>query len=368
MSLTLECVIEFLRVRGLVSEQMLVEHDVRVEEVGGRNHNFRVVVTGGPSYFVKQAPPEDTDDPAVTVESELYRRVREVPAWNHLASYIPRFRLYDAGQAVLVTDWDSDLRDVVGFEDEPDVLSRTPVGEATATALAACHRAGRNANGADLEFLPKAAPGILSIGRPSPSHLKYLSPAQIQVIQVIQEQPAMQAVLDQIGADWAGTSIVHTDVKWSNVLKRVDRQHGGVLGVVLIDWELARLGDPAWDVGSVFHNYLTHCVLSASVPDRSSPAEAAEAIGAALASSHNQLHAFWDTYAREAQPFEPMGRPFLSRAINSCIVRLVQTAYEWCQEETAISGRAAALLQLALNMLGRTDEARRVVFGGLAEH
>jgi hypothetical protein len=281
---------------------------------------------------------------------------------------MPRFRLYDAGMAVLITDWNSDLRDVAGFDDERDVPTLTPVGEAMAMALATCHRAGRNANGTDLEFLPRAAPGILNIGRPSPSYLRYLSAAQFQVIQVIQEHTALQAVLDQIGAEWAGTSIVHTDLKWSNVLMRIDRDRGGVPDVVLLDWELARLGDPAWDVGSVFHSYLTHCVLCARPPERSGPGEAAEAIGSVLASFHDQLHSFWDTYAREARPFEPIGRPFLSRAVSCCIARLVQTAYEWSDNETTISGRAAALLQLALNMLSRTDEALRVVLGGLAEH
>jgi hypothetical protein len=367
-ALTLERVIAFLQARGLISEQTLVEHDVRVEEIAGRNHNFRVVVTGAPSYFLKQAPPDDMEDPALAVESELYRRVLQDGPWNYLAPCIPRFRLYDADEAVLVTDWDPELRDVVGFDDECAVLSMTPVGEAAARALAACHRAGQSADGDELRFLPRTPPDILSMGRPSPSALRFLSPAQIQVIQVIQERPAIQAAMDRIGAEWTGRSLVHTDVKWSNVLMRVDRDHGGVIGVVLIDWELGRLGDAAWDVGSVFHSYLAHGVLSAPVPDRSTPGEAAEAIGAALSSFHNQLRAFWDTYAREAQPFEPVGGRFLERAIRCCIVRLVQTAYEWSQEETAVSSRAAALLQLALNMLSRTDEARRVVLGGLTEH
>jgi hypothetical protein len=352
----------------LVTEEMLVHRDLRVEETPGRNHNFRVEVKGGPSYFLKQAPPDDVEDPLLLIEAELYRRVLEGHPWSQLEPFVPHFRLYDIKQTVLVTDLELGLSDVGGFGDEYSVLGLARVGEPLARALAACHRAAPGAGASDLEFLPRAAPGILGITCPHPSSVQYLSPAQIEVIHLLQNQSPIKAAFDETRAGWTATCLVHGDVKWTNVLVRVDAQSGRPAGVMLVDWELARLGDPAWDVGSVFHSYLAHSVLSAAIPEGSSSREAAEAMGAALSSFYDEVGAFWDTYASGARLSRGGGRPLLSQAIRCCIVRLVQSAYEWSQNETVIPGRAAAILQLAINMLNNAEDSRRVVLGGLIEH
>jgi hypothetical protein len=365
--LTSDGVIGFLLARGLVSEQMLVEADVRVEETAGRNHNFRFMARGGRSYFLKQALPEDLEDLPLEVEAELYRCVLEEPSWSHLAGFVPRFRLYDARQAVLVVDLELGLKHVGGFGDVYSFLGLAHVSEPMARALAACHRTNPSATASNLGFLPRAAPGILRIGRPHASALRYLSPAQIQIIQVIQDRPALQGAFDEIRTGWTATCLVHGDVRWANVLVRVDAQSGAPTGVMLIDWELARWGDTAWDVGSVFHSYLLHGVLTAPVPAHSRPLEAAEAIGAVLPSFHNELGTFWDTYCRAAPSRAINGRSLLGRAIQCCIARLVQSAYELSDNAATIPGRAAAILQLAINMLTPGDTARKVVLGGLAE-
>src|SRR3954447_13138089 len=120
--LTSERVIALLLSRGLLSVRMLVEGDVRVEETPGRNHNFRVEVAGGPGYFVKQAPPEDVENSPLEVEAELYRRVLEEPSWSRLKPFVPRFRLYDALETVLVTDLELQLTGVAGLGDEHSSL------------------------------------------------------------------------------------------------------------------------------------------------------------------------------------------------------------------------------------------------------
>lgn len=364
----MESVIEFLLARGLVSPQMLVEGDLRVEEIPGRNQNFRLVTSGGPGYFLKQAPPDDLEEPPLAVEAEVYRRAAEDGSWLDVQPFVPRFRLYDAEQVVLVTDLEIGLSNVRGFGAEHSVLGLATVSESLASALAACRRVYPSADGSDLAFLPRFIPGILNISRPRPSLLQHLSPAQIEIIRALQDCPAVAAAFDEIRSAWRETSLVHGDVKWANVLVRVDPQSGGPRGVMFTDWELAQWGDPAWDVGSVFHSYLAHAVLSAVVPDDSSSMEAAEAIGAALPSFYSELGRFWDTYTCATGISSHEKGELLSLAILCCIARMVQSAYEWSQEESALPGRAAALLQLALNMLSRPDDARRVVLGGLAEH
>ena len=365
--LTAEGVVGLLLGGGLLSEQMLVEGDVRVEEIPGRNRNFRVVASGSGSYFVKQAPPEDLDDRWLRVEAELYRRALEQQSWSDLRPFFPRFRLYDDVQAVLVTDLELEVSHAVGFGGDNSVFGLGRIGESLAGALAACHGVDPRGEVYDLDFLPSEAPGILSVTRPRPAALQYLSPAQAHVIQVLQTSAAMMEAFDEMRAGWSARCLIHGDVKWSNVLVRVDAK-GSPRGVLLMDWELAQLGDAAWDVGSVFHGYLTHAVLSAAVPPHSNARNAAQAIGTALPSLRNELVTFWDTYSRLTQTCGEERERFLKRSVRCCIARLVQSAYEWSQSERALPGRAAAVLQLGLNMLSHPDGARRVVLGGLAEH
>jgi hypothetical protein len=366
--LTSEAVIGFLLARDLLTEQVLVEGDLRVEETPGRNRNFRVEAKGGLSYFLKQAPPDEVKDSPLQLEAEVYRRVLETESWSHLQPFVPRFRLFDVHHAVLVTDLELALSDVTRLDEKQSVLGLARMSDSLGHALANCHRADPSASASRFDFLPRLVPGILSLSRPQPSALQYLSPAQIQVIQVVQEQIAVQAAFEKIRSGWVERCLIHGDVKWVNVMVRVDAQPGNPLRVVLLDWELARLGDPAWDVGSVFHSYLVHTVLSAAVPDRASCREAAERIGAALPSFYGELGTFWETYVRASGASWHGGGELLRRSILCCVARLVQSAYEWSQNERTIPGRAAAILQLGINMLRNHDETRRLVLGELAEH
>jgi hypothetical protein len=357
--------VDFLLARDLLLEQTLVEGDVRVTPVPGRNHNLRVLASKGPSYFIKQVPPEELGDPRLPVEAELYRLVLRDRLWSHLQPFVPQFRYYDAGQLVLVTSMELELSEADGSRDEHAVPGLPRLGEPLARALAACHRTTPSTTPLDVEFLPPMPPGILSIGRPHPSALQYLSPAQIQLIQIVQEQSAMLAAFDRLYAEWTGKCLIHGDVKWANVLVRPDRGSGQPVGVKLVDWELAQVGEPAWDVGSVFHSHLLHAVLYADIPENAPSSEAAAVIGAALPSVYGELGTFWNTYVCISGTSGQDRTKLLSQSIVCCVARLVQSAFEWCQEETTLPGRAAAILQLGVNMLSHPKDAHRVVLGGL---
>jgi len=363
--LTVGRAVDFLLARNLISEQTLVEGDLRVEAVPGRNRNLRVHASKGSSYFLKQVPPEEMKDPRLPIEAELYRLVMRDGHWGHLSPWVPRFRFYDAAELVLVTDLELDLSETE-FDDQHATLGLPPLAEPLARALSACHCINPGTMQSRVDFLPQIPPGILSIGRPRPSALQYLSPAQIELIHIIQEHPMIMAAFDELHAGWTGECLVHGDVKWANVLVRPFADSGACV-VKLVDWELAQLGDPAWDVGSVLHSYLLYCVLSADIPGNARPNEAAERIAAALPPFYGELRKFWNTYTCLTETSSQETPELLARSIAWCIARLVQSAYEWSQEELILPGRAAAILQLGLNMLSHPDDARRMVLGGIGE-
>ena len=46
--------------------------------------------------------------------------------------------------------------------------------------------------------------------------------------------------------------------------------------MLLLDWEMAQLGDPAWDVGAALHAFITEAVLGLELTDGTKPEAAAD--------------------------------------------------------------------------------------------
>ena len=105
--------------------------------------------------------------------------------------------------------------------------------------------------------------------------------------------------------------LVHGDLKWDNCLIE------GSDGVRVIDWEMAAVGDPAWDVAGILQDHLVFCraVASPTEPDDLLRERAGEAAAEFLS-------------AYLAAPDAPDRAGFSDRAVRLTGARLVQSALE----------------------------------------
>jgi Phosphotransferase enzyme family len=128
--------------------------------------------------------------------------------------------------------------------------------------------------------------------------------------------------------------LVHGDLKWDNCL--ID----GDSGVRVVDWETAAVGDPAWDVAAIVHEYavIRHRALLTNGNEASMRTQ-------------QSLHAFRDAY-RTAWPDE--GDAVFERALAFSGARLVQTALEWADAGVE-ENSSRALLDDALDALRRPE-------------
>lgn len=374
-SLTLEEAIPFLLERRLLETRHLFDDDVSAGEVGGLNTNVCVITQHGPSYFLKQhrgAGPRARS--RALVETELYRRVAQDEWAARLSPFLPRFHLADPGRGLLVLEY---VASGPLVEDEPDADdalrdSDGPSGQLgipafagyLAEALAAAHGipADPDLPPAELAFLPRETPWALAIARPVPDMLSDLSPAQLELLRLIQADERICAVLDERRQGWQPTRLIHGDLKWSNIVPVTAGESQKPIGVRLVDWELAKIGDPAWDVGSVFHSYLARSVAATRVEELSVD-EATAAMAAHFARAQQELRRFWHAYSRAAILDESSVAGFLDRAVPFCGARLLQSAYEWSQGGRRLSRSALSLLQLGINFLRKPSEAGAVVLG-----
>ena len=335
LRLTPESCVAYLLNLGLLDRHTLVEQEVQVQDVFGRNHNLRVTIAGGSGYFIKQAPPEDRAlDSPLAVEAAVYR--------SGLLPFLPRLIHFDPEAFVLVLE-------LLPARGEATVSGESYRG--AATMLAAAHRIDRSAHGGSLP-LAAAAPWVFDMARPSPASLRELAPAQLALFESLQSSARLLEALDRMRERWEPEALIHGDFKWSNLAAGK-----------LLDWELAQWGDPAWDVGGAMHGVVVEDLLALELPGDGGPERLFEMLGAMLSRRRDDHRAFWSAYLTERGLPAGSAASLQERVPAATGLRLIKTAYEWCQAETRIPRRAAAILQLGINMVTRPDEALRFVLG-----
>jgi thiamine kinase-like enzyme len=133
--------------------------------------------------------------------------------------------------------------------------------------------------------------------------------------------------------------------------------------IKLVDWELAGLGDPSWDVGTVFSEYLNLWLVGTPMTIAVSPEESPILSRYSLARMQPAIRAFWQSYVRQVELEVAKTNERLLRAVRFAGVKLVQNAYEQMQFAPRLTARAVHLLQLSFNVLKRPEEAAVQLLG-----
>ena len=203
------------------------------------------------------------------------------------------FLEYDDDESVLV------LRSI----EEPCTLAthhnqgRIPTRPATwmGRALAALHslKLASSPMSALSERLPRRLPDALFLHRPDHALYCNSSYANLQAVRMMQSFPAFGALIDALAKEWRPSCLIHFDVKGDNILLSAKR---GARSSWLIDWELAALGDPAWDVGSMFADYLGVWLWSIPITGEHPPAHYLSLARFPLTRLQPALRAFWRSY------------------------------------------------------------------------
>ncbi|TCM33821.1 phosphotransferase family enzyme [Kribbella sp. VKM Ac-2568] len=188
-----------------------------------------------------------------------------------------------------------------------------------------------------------------------------LSPANLQVLKLIQIDRTMVTALDGLRRDWTADTIIHNDLKGDNLL--VTTTADGGVGVHIVDWELISVGDAAWDVGSVFRDFLDYWLLSVPLSGDLTPEEMLQGAQIPLAKLHPAIRAFWNAYRAAAEMEASVLNSFLLRSVRLSAARMVQGAYELSLSTQNPPNVAYGMLQLALNILSDPRDASLHLFG-----
>ena len=251
-----------------------------------------------------------------------------------LASRIPVVLHHDPSASRLVLQSAPNAR---------DWLKASRAGERH--ALAPARRLGRllaAVHAVDAGAVEPPPPGTdpmwgLQLPEPELEFVLKLSRGARELVGLLQSKPRLCERLRELAATLPEQrTLTHGDLRWENCLRAARDGSKRRDGVMLIDWELAGPGDPAFDVGTVVAEYLANWVESIPVLDPDDVGRYLGEAGRPLA--RDIVGALWSAYRSAAADPPP-----LRRVAELAGLRLLQSAVERTQD-TYEAGTSARLL------------------------
>ncbi len=351
--LTQETVIPYLLGRGRLTAEELICDGVKVYDASRRNGNFRVERQPGDALLLKQAR-EPNALRTVGCEAVVYRAFQALPASHPLRRYTVPFLEYDDDEGVLILRSIAEPRTLAARQNQGRILTRPAMW--MGRALGALHslELDSSAMSALSEGLSRRLPHALFLHRPDHALYCNASYGNLQAVRIMQSFPAFGALIDALTEEWRPSCLVHFDVKGDNILLSAKR---GERSGWLIDWELAALGDPAWDVGSMFADYLGVWLWSIPITGEHPPAHYLSLARFPLTRLQPALRAFWESYRLARGLTGRAETAFLLSATRYGAVRLIQRVHEQTREAIDLLANTICQLQLSWNILREPELA-----------
>lgn len=329
--------------RGLVAPRDVLAGDLVMADHSRRNDNVLVVCREGRSFFLKRAA---SDEDVAALENE--RKALLALAASDARGLVPRTEGYDAEDALLIIEGFPDAQDAKAFHADEARGYPIALAQRLGGALGGLHAVA--VAGDDASAVPPPWP--LAIHRPTLDEVADFSPACLELARIAQATPAIGAALDRIREGWRGTTRIHGDVRWENVLLLAAGDPAGPIRIV--DWEESGNGDPLWDVGCAAAAYLGSWVWSIDVSSGAAPEDLQRHARRPLASLQAALGALWAGYLR-ARRLGDAGQTPASDVMRFAGARLLGAAHEAAVAAERLTPHLAAHVQLAANLLAQPD-------------
>ena len=351
--LNLKSVVPYLLDNGLLDARTVVRHSVRVQEYSRRNLNYLVLIDDS-GYFVKQG-----------LGAKRYTVGTEALAYSFLAGlgslrrYLVPLLHFDPDRAIEVFDL---VPSATSFRNHYMRTGRFQLlfAKHVGRALADLHRRPAAAVPTALNQGPAEC---LSLHRPPALILDNTSRAGLKVVSMMQSASGLGEALDSAASDWRSEALIHCDMRWDNCLVFPPVGATRRTRLKLIDWELARWGDPAWDLGSVFAEYLGAWLTSIPTSAEQPPDQVLDLAKVPIERVHTQVNVLWKAYRAVGDIASDESPELRRRATRFAGARLIQSSFERADRSSRPSVSSVVLLQAGYNMLVRPLEASTHLLG-----
>jgi aminoglycoside phosphotransferase (APT) family kinase protein len=359
-------VVRHLLRRRLITTSDVVDGNVAVKNVSRRNLVYAITREQGECYLLKQGIGSAR---TATIEREalVYEQLGRIPTSKNFANYLPRFYEYDPQERVLLVEYLKNGEDLWNYCTKHHRLPAR-IGAELGRALAMLHGTKWLNDGAADSRLDsgRKQPWVLRQVRPDLKTLRGSSAGTIELYKVLQGFRGFRRHFDRLREEWRAESFIHSDLRWDNciIIPRVTSSTAdGNTGLKIVDWEMAGCGDPRWDVGAVFANFLSFWLGGFPITGDTPPEQYLPVAEMPLERLQPALRAFWSSYVREMGLSQFAAQAWLLRSVEYGGAQLVQTAFEQIRELADLAGTILCQMQVSLNLLEQPERAAVQLLG-----
>ena len=364
MLIEYEDLIDFLIRNTFISSEDIVDNTLSIENISVRNCNLKIVSGSGINYFLKhdirisEEDKENKNLASIAYEAEVYKLFEKIFNDTGVHYCVPRFHAFDSTEKVLVLDA---IPNSVNLGEHYVSKARfSPViSENLGRTLAEMHKESASKKKIIERSIGTSdnPPWIFLIAHPDQWLYINSSPANLELISIIQRSPEISNSIEKLRQQWEPSCLMHGDIKFVNCLITTNNGTGSKSKIYIVDWELARIGDPCWDIGSVFSEYLNIWLSSIPISLQHSPDEFLDFAQFPLKKIQPAIGSFWKSYSHYSEIDNDKLLEYLLRSTSFAALRLIQSAYEQSQSQSKMSTKVVFLLQLSANILQRPLEA-----------
>ncbi len=354
----------YLLDRKLIDVRSILEEDLTIASAARRNLNLRVTRRERPGYLIKQPDLATGGDQTLRCEAAFYDFCQKEPSVAAMLEIMPRMVWFDPERALVMLELVERAKPLwEHLATFPPGQLPTGVHGRIGSALGTFHRTFRLPGAAEdprLAWLRRSVPWVMQVHKPGPELLATISPANYETLKILQTQDGLSASLDDLRRKWRPETVIHNDIKSDNILIR-DGQ-GEEERVVIVDWELVQIGDPAWDIAGVLQDMVIFWVNSMSTMMPTAEEMSATARHP-LPVIQSALRVFWRAYRAAADIDAAEAEELILRSVLFSAARLLQTAYEAAQMSTTLPVSSVLLLQISANLLADPETSQVRLYG-----
>lgn len=311
--LTQRNIVHYLIDKGFLDTEPLMNGGFKLTTYQTRNCIFIIELDGQNDLFVKQLVNLDKSNVYfMQKDATFYHLVHQTAYFKYLAPAVPKYFGYDPKTQVLVLEYYPNSINFMEFyhEQQGQVSSQM---ERLAYYFTELHRDITEdiKEHTGLQFYNRLIPWVLRLN-------DRLKPSKSIVIQTLLEDEGLMYLVEQLKRHWNIQTLVHGDVKLANILA-IRETHQ----LKIIDWEMAIIGDPLWDVAGLFQSFIAMHLAHLNI-------ETNELTDDFYQMKHIQdaIQAFWDNYTTHQGWSKEEKATALDKTLRFTGARLLQTAIE----------------------------------------
>jgi len=353
MILNLDNLHFYLLENGTLQSDTLVRGGYSASQARTRNTTFNVNCRDGKNLFIKQLVSFDGPNSyLLQKDATCLWLIKNETAFQKLSTYVPHYYGYDASNQVLITELLPEARNMEVFfrVEQADII---PYSGVFADILNSFHfpLSASLQNLPSMRFFQKQLPWVFNLGVPNTGSQPDGSP----VMYTVTHNPDFQAMLKDARDRYEYTSLIHGDIKWMNFLIT---GKGPEEKIYLIDWEIADIGDPMWDVAGYFMSVLLMEIAESPYQPRDMSHFPTQDPIHALAPCWPRMQRFWQEYTRRQAAYLPDPAASLDKALHFAGARLIQTAIEYNMHSNQMNPNANRMLQTCIALFAHRNYIR----------